>query len=769
MVINLNIAGTSTGRRFTDPIRYFKANDPYYWEVDNIPIKQLQENCRYLRDRLDSSIASGTIDINRVDIAELRPFANNDSKVYVNPGRYTARINNTHAIDNLENFIQVVGGTGIGSSPEIGKYTNYSFVSSVDLNSVIDRIKSTDPVEALGLNGLSERAFAFMAMNPFDPVDAGNVETNYPQLKIPVSGAGTGNVDKVMAAKPFPITETISWFRYHWWLRQSPNNTTTKSFGTPLSSFRKTLYSLAMLENCLVKYWRGTARTAIVDVPNELSIEVPPFSKDDFYYYDYGGVKRPITGATSRIDLVFIYSKPVDVSAVSYFATDGVNPMTRQTTTTPVLGLLKGAGVGLDEDIRVTVEDNINPTGYKHKAMPNGIAQMLPSIADQNNTDMGFDKSINQEEAIRGSFPSPEDLLNLAPILSEKLSEDSWFLTGQTVFPVAYIKVSSQASLGVGGLATVTNKDIVDIRPLFRTSELTYNERAGIAAAMPPLSIANRAVGKYELEHELIRYWESVDNRLQKLELTTVTIPIERWQEYDNNHIGKGTGSARRSIMHNASGAALHEKLGEGLDRRVQNLLGLLPGTIGNTIGTVGGTRSATGDHTTLWFPDERKSRITRVTLAGNTFVRNVVGHKWNVAPVVYVQKGDASDEALTALGRPLGTRISGGITPSKYRLWFEAESIVGQSRADIRWGRGTLNEWSQPVAYDPNNYNGKESLTFSTWLHWAGSPYHMLSSPTPWFGVMNRLPDAHPLVLGIDIMGYHWNEDFLIPILPAP
>ena len=29
--------------KFNDPIRFFKANDPYYFEVDNIPLKQLQE------------------------------------------------------------------------------------------------------------------------------------------------------------------------------------------------------------------------------------------------------------------------------------------------------------------------------------------------------------------------------------------------------------------------------------------------------------------------------------------------------------------------------------------------------------------------------------------------------------------------------------------------------------------------------------------------------------------------------------------------------
>jgi hypothetical protein len=28
-----------SSNRYTAPVRYFKANDPYYYEVDNIPIK----------------------------------------------------------------------------------------------------------------------------------------------------------------------------------------------------------------------------------------------------------------------------------------------------------------------------------------------------------------------------------------------------------------------------------------------------------------------------------------------------------------------------------------------------------------------------------------------------------------------------------------------------------------------------------------------------------------------------------------------------------
>ena len=61
--------------RFTDPIRFFKANDPYYFEVDNIPLKQLQENCNWLKDQVRLATETQLTSIKRVDIDELRPYA----------------------------------------------------------------------------------------------------------------------------------------------------------------------------------------------------------------------------------------------------------------------------------------------------------------------------------------------------------------------------------------------------------------------------------------------------------------------------------------------------------------------------------------------------------------------------------------------------------------------------------------------------------------------------------------------------------------------
>ena len=517
MTITLKIGGATTGRRFTDPIRYFKANDPYYWEVDNIPLKQLQENIRYVNDRLNTAIVSGNLDTSRSDIAELKPFVNNaDDKIRVKPGRYTARINNAHDIDRLDSFIRQA------SSDVAGNYTNYAWQDSTNLDALIARVQSAVGIDALNLNGLSERVFAQLARSPDEVVDSGDEESGYPRTTLPLPSTEaitqTGNH---YYADAFPISEYLGWFKHVLGFVPGVQGSALFKTTTQANLDPNKLLNLPILENALIKYWRGTARTAVVDVPEELNIAIPAFDEDDF----------PVAGATSRIDLVFIYSKPVDTSAVTIGKYEvGGTGRTRAKITEPILGVLKGAGLGVDTS-RFGNSEVLDDA--------EGTSQMLASVADQNNTDNGFKIGPNQTVAIHGSFPSPEDLMNIAPLLSEQLEEDSWFLTGQTIFPVAYVKVNKQPGVNVQGNQVITDDDVVDIRPLFRTAELTYNERAGIAAAVPPLSLANRAVGRYELEYEINNLHEDHDARLTRLETESISFNTEHRYFLTGNY-GRG-------------------------------------------------------------------------------------------------------------------------------------------------------------------------------------------------------------------------------------
>lgn len=459
---------TNSPYRFTDPIRYFKANDPIYYEVDNIPLKQLQENDLWLKDQIEKIVipqSTGTTSTNnnttivngsitRSQFLELQPFVNgSDSIVRVMAGRYTARINDAYKINQLQSILQT-GGL------ESGQFNTYEFKTNIDsfLTSALDKFKTMVPSKALGMNGLYERAFTYA-------METNDIPSQFLQKLVP---AYTQNQAGRQAPYPNVTGRNITY------------DTNVSSVVLQPWTAQLGFRNLPAIESEFIKRWRGVTRTAIVDVPSILTINIPPFEASDFTYEDESGQQVIMTDAIQRIDLVFIYSKPVDVSSVTInkFSQDNLNTPTK--ISQPVLGLVRGAGIGIrsarastdgmnEEDL---LDDSNNP-------------QILPNVADQIGTNLGF------SGYSKGSFPSPDDLMNLAPLLSERLESDHIALIGQTILPVAYVIVRKIPSVNSLNNPILTNSDIIDIRPFFRTTELSYNERAGIAAATPQLSLAN--------------------------------------------------------------------------------------------------------------------------------------------------------------------------------------------------------------------------------------------------------------------------------------
>lgn len=100
-------------------IRFYKANDPYYWEVDNLPLRDLVENDRLLEEALTSSTGSG-VSITKASYSELQPyFSGTDGKVYVKPGSFVARTSEDPTFSN--------GGTEEQGDRQLnGRETSYS-------------------------------------------------------------------------------------------------------------------------------------------------------------------------------------------------------------------------------------------------------------------------------------------------------------------------------------------------------------------------------------------------------------------------------------------------------------------------------------------------------------------------------------------------------------------------------------------------------------------------------------------------------------------
>lgn len=443
--------------KYTDPVRYFKANDPYYYEVDNIPLKQLQENCNFLKDQLSSLIkAEQGESLGRASFTELQPYADgNDNIVKVRPGRYSARINDAYDITPLQKLTQVDGFT-------VGLYNSYSVATNNDpkILSILNKFRSQIASNALNMNGLFERSFTFPVTN----IDGQSVY-------LLSSGPGYSNSQLVFGTDtPYPnLSGTLPAY--------NSNVSSLTGFGyiDAIGGM-----GLPFLESEFIKRWRGITRTAIVDVYEELSIEIPPFDETDFYYFDENGERINLI-ANQRIDLLFIYSKPIDASSTTISKFSGNNPTK---INAPALGIVKGAGVGINLK---TAIGNSPKTGVKLTDIE-GNSIILPNISDELAANTGFGSSGGP---IRGSFPSPDDLMNLAPLISENLESNSFALIGQSILPVAYIIVKKNASINTNLTNVITLNDIIDIRPFFRTTELTYNERSGLAAATPPASLAN--------------------------------------------------------------------------------------------------------------------------------------------------------------------------------------------------------------------------------------------------------------------------------------
>ena len=87
-----------------------------------------------------------------------------------------------------------------------------------------------------------------------------------------------------------------------------------------------------------------------------------------------------------------------------------------------------------------------------------------------------------------GSVPMPDDLINFAWHKTSPDTLDSTLMNQQVEtqaafsLPIAYVRVPAGYTQG----QSLDPSNVIDIRPFFRTAELTYSERAAVAAATMP-------------------------------------------------------------------------------------------------------------------------------------------------------------------------------------------------------------------------------------------------------------------------------------------
>ena len=245
--------------RFTEPVRYFKANDPYYFEVDNIPIKQLEENCLWLRDQLvktaETAAEAAGGAILRADIDELKPYSTGtDRVVRVKPGRFSARINDVSSKDKLQYLIKALGSeigdidqlqfTGNNSGTFGGTDTTDSF--NAKLQAALDKFRSTISSNALGMTGLEERAFTWPTFDEDSPINETGINTSVIN-KVDYKGTN----DPSLSSIPALISEALLWAK---------TTGGSESFSLSLYDEDSGYSKLPQIESLLLKNWRGVTR-----------------------------------------------------------------------------------------------------------------------------------------------------------------------------------------------------------------------------------------------------------------------------------------------------------------------------------------------------------------------------------------------------------------------------------------------------------------------------------------------------------------------------
>ena len=449
---------------FTDPPRYFKANDPYYYEVDNIPLKQIQENCLWLRDQMVGLELSLT-GVPLSKILDLQPSVSNaDRIIRVNPGKFSARVNDAFGLSPL--FSQINNGPVV----DITRPTIYEPPDITVTDAAFSTIVAATVENLFYSNGLYDQLQTHGSQMLGDYATAG--------------GQITFNYDPYWLDEPpltfsdLPKIKTAVWQQ----ISHQP--------------------SLQQLAVDFTRRWHGVFRTAVVNVSEPLSVEIPPFNISDFIDNDAN-----LHDPQVRIDLVFIYTHPID-AAQTYLAQDADGAP--EVISVPRLGVVKGAG-----QILTPQNQALNITGGTGIGSPSWLQQSTntskyysTSAALEPSQDLAIQAPLADQvgDGITNppfpgkttglSFPSPDDLLNLAPLIVQGAMESDLVTIGQSVLPICYVIVKKDSTV-------LLDTDIIDIRPFLRTAELAYNERAGIGAANPPLSMGNPATGKAELYQSL--------------------------------------------------------------------------------------------------------------------------------------------------------------------------------------------------------------------------------------------------------------------------
>ena len=382
-------------------IRYYQPNDPYYWEVDNLPLTDLLNNDVILQQRLT----------------------------------------------NLE---EAIGGLGGGTAS-----TGGSNKGSVSLNAISDLKAWSEPLSGTATN------FGKVFVRP----------------------------GKFISRMQLPATRESGWRM----MRDKCSLFNNERWNGPGGGGADQLNTTTLTP--FVRGSHGAARTAVVEFYTQIDGSDKSVAIESFDAQDFNEGSPPI----ERLDLIYIKgSKSLD--------TDG------DTATTPAnflqnnvpnaeLGVIKGAY------FRTDAAGGIHTNGVR-------FTNPLERLRGRT-TGMGMgDLPVNTNLPGFGTVPMPDDLNNFAWHPNTDVNTDmtpsqyaAIQVTTQASFslPVAYVRVPSNYTEG----DPLPAESIIDIRPFFRTAEMTGSERQAIATSWDP-----NGKNPFITKSHLLDYYDPLDGRV---------------------------------------------------------------------------------------------------------------------------------------------------------------------------------------------------------------------------------------------------------------
>ena len=378
-------------------IRFYQPNDPYYWQVDNLPLTDLLDNDIILEERIGllEDAVQGLGDTNKGSfglgaLADLKAWVEPTSgttedfgKVFVRPGKFNARMQ---------------------------------------------------------LQATRESGWRMMRDN----------DDNFNNTRFDIFGGGGGL------------------------------NSTT-------------------LTDDFVRYTRGVARTSVVEFyqnsdGSDKSIVIPSFDATEF-----NSGQAPV----ERLDLVFLKAS---ASLDTNFSGAGIPQAS--------VGIVRGAYFRTDGGA------GAQSNGSRYETDTGRLSGKITGMA-----------ASEQQVGSFGSVPLPDDLNNfawhtgstLAPTPSDRDILVQRQIETQAAFtlPIAYVRVPQGYVAG----QPIPRENIIDIRPFFRSTELTYNERASIAAASAPNG-SNPFVTESRLTYITGELTTSIENLAGQVAENTAKIAI---------------------------------------------------------------------------------------------------------------------------------------------------------------------------------------------------------------------------------------------------